>query len=310
MLPTYLRGGCPCFPSLNPPATFTSFLANFCHRLAHLSLMDLQLSAAQFSLLLCAPRKVYEFASIRKKQKNYYARDDPGFLLLLFSFSLATGIVYALAFSHSALGGVFTAFAPPVYLLLSALVIPPSHYLFLLCRRRSSDSPASRSSPPGSSASSARSRERRSLSSSPACACPEFLFCFDVHWNASFLYLVFGLVLYFVLFPLIRLLPSSLDCFFSNAIQVAAVAAYCYITALGFASLGFSDSPVPFSLPALVFFVFALVATASSVNLGEAVIRVLLYFQGHAIVPTAQRAEMTAFAVGDFSISTVPPAAS
>ncbi|CBZ53078.1 conserved hypothetical protein [Neospora caninum Liverpool] len=303
MLPTYHRGGCPCFPSLIPPATLTSFLSNFCHRVAHLSLMDLQFSLAQFYLLLFSPRKVYEFASIRKKQKNYYARDDPGFLLLLFFFFLVTGVVYALAFSQSALGFLFTSLAPPVYLLLSSFVLPLLNYFILLNRPRHSHS--------RTGTISSRSREGRNLSpSSTSGPRPEFLFCFDVHWNASFLYLVFGLILYLLLFPILRLLPLTVELFFSNAIQVVGLTAYCYVTALGYARLGFSDSSLPFFLPALVFLLFAIVATASSVNLGDLLISALLYSQNQLTGPTMQKAgvpEATVIGLND-TIAT-PPAA-
>ncbi|KFH02963.1 UNC-50 family protein [Toxoplasma gondii VAND] len=282
MLPTYHRGGCPCFPSLIPPATFMSFMSNFCHRLAHLSLMDLQFSLAQFSLLLFSPRKVYEFASIRKKQKNYYARDDPGFLLLLFFFFLVTGVVYALAFSHSAVGFLFTSLAPPVYLLLSALIFPFLHYVFLRCRPRPSHSRLR-------SSHSSRPREGRHLApSSSAGPRPELLFCFDVHWNASFLYLVFGLILYLVLLPLLRLLPLTLEVLLANSVQVVGLTAYCYITALGYARLGFSDSSLPFFLPALLFLVVATVATVFSVNLGDILVSSLLYSQNQVAGPAVQ----------------------
>lgn len=295
MLPTYHRVGCPCFPSLVPPATFSSFLSSFCHRLAHLSLMDLQFSFAQFSLLVCSPRKVYEFANIRKKQKNYYARDDPGFLLLLLFFFLVTGLAYGLAFSDTTVGCILTIVAPAAYLLLSALLIPPLIFLFLHRRAPEAATATRRSSSRFGEAESFQARAPRqrpaegravasgklSRFSSPSFqpGPPELFFCFDVHWNASFVYLLFGLVLQFFVFPVLRILPTPLACLLGNSLQVVALTSYCYITALGYTSLNFAESPLPFFVPAAVFLMGSVVATAVSVSLADMSVQLLLFFE-------------------------------
>ncbi|PHJ14981.1 unc-50 family protein [Cystoisospora suis] len=281
MLPTYHRGGCPCFPSLVPPATFTSFLSSFCHRLAHFSLMDLQFSFAQFSLLVFSPRKVYEFANIRKKQKNYYARDDPGFLLLLLVFFLATGLAYGFAFSRTTIGCLLTAFAPATYLLLSALLIPPVVFLCLHYWAAEAE-PATRRG----SHRLAQAEPARVLRQKPA-GPPELFFCFDVHWNASFVYLLVGLVVQFFVFPVFDVLPAPLACLLGNFLQVVAVTSYCYITALGYTSLSFTESPLPFFAPAAIFLMASLVATALSFNFADVCLHFLLYFERQVLPPQA-----------------------
>lgn len=361
-----------CFPRLAAAAAARrpSFLANFCHRMGHLSLMDLQFSLAQFSLLLFAPRKVYAFAVLRKKQKNHYARDDPGFLLLLLLFSLLVGLAYGLAFSHSVCGCLLTALAPSVYLLLSGAVIAPLAYLLLL---RSSNKSAgavthhrvirkilSLAGGKGSSSSSSQSyaaqqervTTRRDLyaqqqqptryfplrlqpnatelvpAGGTAAACPdaagamqrgegradggreksavpansllcgapavELFFCFDVHWNASFVYMVVGLVMQLFLFPVFTMLPEFLSCLLANGLQFAAAGSYIFITILGYVTvLATRQLPPVYSLLPPVAVAAALVVISTAffhVNLAQVSVKFMLLFESITLRPVVRNA--------------------
>jgi hypothetical protein len=79
-------------------------IKDYCTKIIHISQMDIEYTFAQIFYSLTSPSKLYLLTKWRKRilllsaveTKNYWARDDPCFLLVLMAFMVIVSISYAL----------------------------------------------------------------------------------------------------------------------------------------------------------------------------------------------------------------------
>jgi len=78
----------------------------FFGRLLDTSQWDIQATVDQM-LTLCStsPQRVYKTSYYRKQTKNYWARDDPAFVVLQIFLLFIASICYSIAFSVTSFGG-------------------------------------------------------------------------------------------------------------------------------------------------------------------------------------------------------------
>uniref|UniRef100_A0A7S1JQ07 Uncharacterized protein n=1 Tax=Vitrella brassicaformis TaxID=1169539 RepID=A0A7S1JQ07_9ALVE len=118
----FARGGSSSFMmpylSQSPPHRSEYF-----RRIFSVAQMDLEYTFAQMVYLIISPRKAYQFDSYRKQTKNQWARDDPGFVVVLGFFLVMSGLAYAAAFRLSGVRFLVAMFLPLVYFLVVGVVM-------------------------------------------------------------------------------------------------------------------------------------------------------------------------------------------
>lgn len=199
-------------------------------RACRLNQMDFETALDEMiSLCLGQPGRVFRLAYYRKQTKNRWARDDPAFAVLQVAF-LATAAV--------ATGAALKARRTLTYAYL-ALAATLVHWLGC-----------------GIAASSLHSwlanrfMRERNWSTHSVVQRVEWLYAFDVHCNAFFVYFVCAYVLHYFLLPL-SLGHSFLATVVANAAHALAFSAYFYVTHLGFRALPYLRRTEFFLYPAL-----------------------------------------------------------
>ena len=87
-------------------------LKDYCNKIVHFSQMDVEYAFSQMIYVCYAPSKLYQLTKWRKRNnlyiyiyiletKNYWARDDPCFVLVLIFFLIVTAIAYALVYPYT-----------------------------------------------------------------------------------------------------------------------------------------------------------------------------------------------------------------
>ena len=212
-------------------------------RAARVDQMDFEAALDEMlSLCFCQPQRVFKQAYYRKQTKNSWARDDPAFALVQLAFLLVCGVALAAALSaHRPATYAYLAFAAVAHWLLGGLVAASATFLL----------------------SNAVLRDTRRASHSVT-QHVEWLYAFDVHCNAFFSYFLVAYVLHYLVLP-VALGHSIFALIVANALHLAAVAAYCYITHLGFRALPFLRNTEVFLYPVVATAAAFLVALALGV---------------------------------------------
>ena len=206
--------------------------------------MDFEYTTRQMIDLLLAPSKVYDLSKYRKRTRNQWARDDPAFLVLLFTFMVISSVAYGIAFQMSSVGE---------YMLLI-------FYTFLqvfVCGGIVATATSSLANKRMRIVGDAHSVEQH----------VEWLYAFDIHANALFpTFLLLSVVQYCFLPLLLR--PTYVACLLANGLYALGGLTYVYITHLGFRSMPFlSQDTRAFLMPGGLVLFLCLVLTLFDLNL-------------------------------------------
>jgi hypothetical protein len=206
--------------------------------------MDFEYTSRQMIDLILAPSKVYDLSKYRKRTRNQWARDDPAFLVLLFSFMTVSAIAYGIAFQLSSVGEYLVLiFYTFVQIFVSGAIVATVT----------------------SSIANKRMRILNDAHSVPQYV--EWLYAFDIHANALFpTFLILSMVQYMLLPLLIK--PTYFSCLLANGLYATGGLTYVYITHLGFRSMSFlSQDTRIFLMPGGLVLLMCAILTVLDLNL-------------------------------------------
>lgn len=210
--------------------------------------MDFQYAAWQMVYLLTTPSRVYKNSQIRKHTKNQWARDDPGFMVLLAGFLAVSSILFAVILKLS-VGGFFKFLLWVVFIDFIGVGLVIAGLCWYICSlvTRNYDQQV------------------------------EFGYSFDVHCNAFFPVLVIMHVIQPICWHLFIDGESRAAALLGNLLWVLAIGAYIYITFLGYAALPYlHGSERILYLIAILLFSFV-VSVAVNANWGRHLINFYRY---------------------------------
>lgn len=215
----------------------------FLRRALRVNQMDFETALDEMlSLCLGQPGQVFKLAYYRKQTKNRWARDDPAFAVcqvgLLVVATLATGAALK---AQRTLTYVYLACAAALVHWLALGLLASSTHAWL----------------------ANRFLREKTWSAHSVDQKVEWLYAFDVHCNAFFVYFTVAYVAHYFVLP-ISLGHSFLAMAVANAVHAIAFAGYFYITHLGFRALPFLRNTELFLYPSLL----ALALFALSIVLG------------------------------------------
>lgn len=247
-------------PRLGPTDTHGSqYRFEYLRRVIHFRQVDWEFAIAQMICLCISPRKVYQFVDYRKQTKNTWARDDPGFVILLVLLMIGTSLAYSIAFRIPLSNGLFflAILSPALLYLLSGVILATAgcglaryHSRFDVFRYHHQNI---------TSSSSSSGNEGDTL---------EWTYCFDIHSNGVFPAFLICSVLQFLMLPLLlHLVPSIVSTFISNTLYATAGCYYCYVASLGYSKLPFISNAVLFLYPVVVIVVAAILLSLFNINM-------------------------------------------
>ena len=223
-------------------------------RVFNVGQMDFQFAYSQMADLLRSPAEVYKSTAIRKQIKNQWSRDDPAFLVLLVGLMAAASAAWLVAYGlYSVTHTLTIVVGSIVVLLFGAGLLLASAYRWY--------------------ANSHMAVVRLHAIEQKV----EWLYAFDVHCNAFFPAFVLLFALQFFLLPFL-LTPHFLSTLAANTLYLAALAAYLYVTFLGYAALPFIERSERLMWPGSVAAVLYFCTLLLNVNLSYLCVN--LYF-GH-----------------------------
>ncbi|KAI9320099.1 UNC-50 [Dichotomocladium elegans] len=234
LLPTTNRLGrnapSPWDPALRYPNA-TRSKPSLLRRFFRFPRMDIEHALWQMGYLLIAPKRVYRNIYYHKQTKNQWARDDPGFYIVLAVIMSLSGLAWGITYSYGTKGTLRTVLFMILvdYLLLGAIV---ASFFWLVTNRFL-------------------------MSNRMAYAVDrgvEWGYAFDVHCNSFFPAFLITYVLQFFFLPLLRR-SNWISLFAGNTMYFCAAVWYIYITFLGYSALPFLDHTVLFLYPIAIFFV-------------------------------------------------------
>lgn len=224
----------------------------YLRRVIHLRQVDWEFAVAQMICLCISPRKVYQFVDYHKQTKNTWARDDPGFVILLVLLMLGTSFSYSITFQIPFFSGYFilAILFPSLLYFISGIILATVgcalaryHSRFDVFRYH---------------------RQQSTSFPQPATDIEplEWTYCFDIHSNGIFPMFLICSVLQFLLLPLLlKLVPSFVSTLISNTLYAIAGCYYCYVASLGYSKLPFIPNAVLFLYPAVII-VFSVILLA------------------------------------------------
>ncbi|KAK8792051.1 hypothetical protein WA158_005428 [Blastocystis sp. Blastoise] len=211
-------------------------------RLLNIHQMDLEYTYSQLVQLVMNPTQVYKMTSWRKQTKNQWSRDDPSFTMIVVIFTLIISSAYSICFHGFVLSSFLKTIIQSLLCIIffGALVATATWYIM-------------------------NSFFRRQLPHSPIQSV-EWMYSYDIHFNACFPFLlVFGVIQYFLL-PIITK-PTFFATLIANFIILASFGIYWFITFMGYLYLPFIYNPEVLFLPFLVLAVIIILCTVFKTNL-------------------------------------------
>lgn len=210
------RGTSPTVPGRGGQAAGAGPFAECLRRVVTFQQMDFESTLDQM-LTLCSlhPHRVYKQSYYRKQTKNQWARDDPAFGVVQVGFLMVATTAYGVAFQ---VGGLVRY----LYLVLSTVLF---HWLLGGVFAASV----------GSWIANKHLLQHHQHSVEQTV---EWLYAFDIHCNAFFVFFLIVYVAQFFLLPPL-LSTSFLSLVLSNGLYAAGFVVYFYITHLGYRALPF-----------------------------------------------------------------------
>lgn len=221
--------------------------------------MDWELTMWQMAYLCFQPTKVYDTTKYHKQTKNQWARDDPGFVVLLVLLLGMAVIAWCAAFRSFHLIPKMVLYVVVVDFLVLALIAATINWLvtnnFMI-----------------EGAGNAGNANTRSGTSSPSFLVKqrvEWLYAFDVHCNSFFPAFLVLHVLQFLMLPLILATPSFISTLISNTVFLLAFGYYHIVTALGYSVLPFISRKSVLMIPIQILVVLYILSIIFQFNLSK-----------------------------------------
>jgi hypothetical protein len=203
---------------------------NYVTRVFRLRQMSFDYAIYQMISVCFRPSKMYQLTALNKEARQYWARDDPAFMILLVAGLAVSALAYTVAFG-SHFYDIFRILIQfiVIHFFGTGLLMSYANYIIANKYLRNTNS----------------CNEGKSNSL-------EFLYCFDIHCNSFFPMFV---LLYVVQFFLIPVLDSDnfLSVFVANLMYGFSFSYYHFITCKGFSALVFLKNTEVFLLPIVVF---------------------------------------------------------
>jgi len=199
-------------------------------RAFHIPQMDLQRASVFMYQLLTDPRDAYRNTRISQVIRHRWSRDDPAFLFLLCIFVMCTSCLYGIVFRVQTLSHWIWMLFAPILLEVVGIGSVVATLLQYIANKYFRQPHAEET--------------------------VEWLYAFDVHCNAVLPYYLLTYGLQLMLSPVLVYQHSLTACVLSTLIYTVAIAAYLYITWLGYQILPFAqDSKVLYILRPVFFLV-------------------------------------------------------
>jgi len=215
--------------------------------------MDFEYTFWMMLQLVISPKTAYRHTAYHKQTKNFWARDDPAFILVMCSLIVMTSVAYCVAFSDTiwhALLTVFSVVTIDFFLLGCATAtagwLVSNHFL-----RKKSTHP--------------HAVEQH----------VEWMYAFDVHCNSFFPLFISLFVLQLLLSP-VMLWNSFVSTTLSILLYAGSLGYYHYMTFLGYSTLPFLEHTEVFLWP--IGAIFFAVPFAVLANFNAARFTLSIYF--------------------------------
>ncbi|CAJ0943296.1 unnamed protein product, partial [Mesorhabditis belari] len=216
-------------------------VTRFTRRLVRFRQMDFEFAAWQMLYLLVQPQKVYRNFLYRKRTKDQFARDDPAFLVLLAASLLITSVLYAVCLGLSTWGFIkFFLWVVAVDCLIAGAIVATCLWFI-------------------------SNRWLRKVNDQDV----EWGYCFDVHLNAFFPFLILVHVLLPLIYPPLINSPTFMARFFGNAVWFSAGIYYVYITFLGYTALPHLKNTHFFLYPMSFLFMMYIATVTAGWNISQ-----------------------------------------
>ena len=195
---------------------YCSSMIDYLKKMIHIRQIDYYL--AYTNILYCfKPKEINETAKIRKHLKNKYARDDPGFLIILILNLFISSVCYSIAFGHLSPVYIFNIFFIQTFLILFTTGILISLVCKIVIDRYFRNDEIG------------TNKEQKI----------EYVYAFDIHCNSFVPLYFFSGVIPFCLLPLVNGNGGFLQVLISNGLTFIGVLYYFYVTFMGYFSLPF-----------------------------------------------------------------------
>ena len=172
---------------------------------------------AYTNILYCfRPKEINEMAKVRKHLKNKYARDDPGFLLIIIINLFISSIAFSFAFNHTNPFFIFNIFFIQTFVMLFTFGLGIAMVSkFVIDKFFKSDELGI-------------NREQNI----------EYVYAFDIHCNAFVTLYFFCAVIPYIILPIVNGY-KLFQVIIANTLLCIGVLYYCYVTFMGYFSLPF-----------------------------------------------------------------------
>jgi hypothetical protein len=201
---------------------------------------------------------------ILKETKNQWARDDPGFVVLLVLLLVMAVVAWCAAFRSLHSIPKMVLYVVVVDFLLLALVAATINWFITNRMVADQGTPG-----PGNTQTRTSLLSGAGASSFLVNQRVEWLYAFDVHCNSFFPAFLVLHVLQFILLPLILHTPSFVSTLISNSVFLLAFGYYHIVTALGFSALPFMGQKQILMLPIQILVVVYVVSLIFQFNVSK-----------------------------------------
>jgi len=233
----------------------------FCRRLFYVRQMDFKYAIWQILRLMINPQKLYQNFQYRKMTKGQFARDDPAFLVLLAGTFILSTLIFGIMVSLPVLDMLYVMLWMVCidcigFGMLTATVFWYFGNKFLLNHPRTKGNEL------------------------------EWGFCFDVHLNSFYPFLVVVHLLQLPFLPFIVGKTSFVPVLFGNAFWLLAFGYYWYITFLGYNIQPQLQKSHIYLAPLVVVAIFYLISILIGWNWTNGMVMFYEHRIGHIRTPT------------------------
>lgn len=172
---------------------------------------------AYINILYCfRPKEINEMAKIRKHLKNKYARDDPGFLIIIIINLFISSISFSFAFNHTSPFFIFNIFFIQTFVMFFTFGLGIAMVSKVVIDKFFKSNEIG-------------INKEQTI---------EYVYAFDIHCNSFVPLYFFCAVLPFIFLPLVNGY-NIIQVIIGNSLLCIGVLYYCYVTFMGYFSLPF-----------------------------------------------------------------------
>ena len=205
---------------------------DYLKKMYHFKQIDYYL--AYLNILYCfIPKELIEMSKMRKHLKNKYARDDPGFLLLIILYLFVSSVSYSLAFGYFSFFKIFNIFFIQSFVFLITFGLIISFISKILIDKYFNNN---------------------------IMQTVEFIYAFDIHCNGFVPMYFFCFIVPYIFLPLCSKDYYFFQILITNGLLCLGILYYCYNLFMGYFSLPFVRKNKYVTLmiwPIILFFLFS-----------------------------------------------------